>query len=89
MKSKIVKLGEKDFPVRIWVGKDAFYIEYFEKKFGEFNEEEVEYTAKTEPLNWEKGTPIFFAYLKDIVAYALKHTQFLAKEKKEEYEHQS
>ena len=83
MKTKIIKLGNKDFPVRIWVGNNGFYIEYFPRKFGKFNEKEMEYTVKIEPQNWKRGTPIFFGYLKDVVAYALKHTEFLAGEKQE------
>lgn len=85
MKSKIVRLGEKDLPVRIWVGKDGFYIEYLGiKNYANLSDEEMNYLAKLPPKNWQEGTPIFFAYMKDIVAYALKHTQFLAEKKKEE-----
>ena len=72
MKSKIIKLGEKDTPVRIWVGIDGFYIEYLEiENYSNLSEEDSIYLAKTTPQNWSPNTPIFFAYLKDVVSHAL------------------
>ena len=82
MKSKIIKLGEKEIPIRIWVGKDGFYIEYLKIKNYDLGEKDMDYLTKIPPQNWQQGTPVFFAYLKDIVAYALKYIQFLNQNKK-------
>ena len=81
MKSTIVKYGEKDTPVRIWVGEDGFYMEYFEREnYVDLTEEESVYLT-TNPENHISRTSVFFGYMKDVIAYALKHIENL-KEKK-------
>ena len=75
MKSKIIKLGKKDTPVRIWEGDDGFYIEYLEiENYSNLSEEDMNYLQKP-PMNGKKGTTVFFAYMKDVVGYALEHIQ--------------